>query len=67
MISGRRMESGNRYYRGERADFQCYFRASGQELPHNPYDQEVRELDSIRHGDVEMLNRSLAGNLSLEK
>lgn len=36
------------------------FEHQEQELPHNPYDQEVRELDSIRHGDVEMLNRSLA-------
>ena len=36
------------------------FEHQEQELPHNPYDQEVRELDSIRHGDVEMLDRSLA-------
>lgn len=36
------------------------FEHQEQELPHNPYDQEVRELDSIRHGDVEMFNRSLA-------
>ena len=36
------------------------FEHQEQDLPHNPYDQEVRELDSIRHGDVEMLNRSLA-------
>ena len=28
-------------------------------LPHNPYDQEKRELDSIRRGDKEMLRRSL--------
>ncbi len=40
--------------------FQRYFEHQEQELPHNPYDQEVRELDSIRHGDVEMFNRSLA-------
>ena len=36
------------------------FEHQEQDLPHNPYDQELRELDSIRHGDVEMLNRSLA-------
>ena len=36
------------------------FERQEQELPHNPYDQELRELDSIRHGDVEMLNHSLA-------
>lgn len=30
-----------------------------QALPHNPYDQEVREMDSIRRGDVEMLRHSL--------
>ena len=36
------------------------FEHQEQELPHNTYDQEVRELDSIRHGDVEMFNRSLA-------
>ena len=36
------------------------FEHQEQDLPHNPYDQEVRELDSIRHGDVEMFNRSLA-------
>ena len=29
------------------------------EIPHNPYDQEVRELDSIRRGDIEMLRQSL--------
>ncbi|MFR8855621.1 MAG: hypothetical protein ACLVG6_02480 [Dorea formicigenerans] len=40
------------------------FEHQEQDLPHNPYDQEVRGLDGIRHGDVEMLNRSLAGNLS---
>ena len=34
------------------------FEHQEQEIPHNPYDQELRELDSIRHGDVEMLNRS---------
>lgn len=28
-------------------------------MPHNPYDQERRELDSIRRGDREMLRRSL--------
>lgn len=36
------------------------FERQEQELPHNPYDQELREMDSIRHGDVEMLNRSLS-------
>lgn len=36
------------------------FERQEQELPHNPYDQELRERDSIRHGDVEMLNRSLS-------
>lgn len=28
--------------------------------PHNPYDQELRELDSIRNGDVERLKESIA-------
>lgn len=28
-------------------------------IPHNPYDQEVRELDSIRNGDLEKLSKSL--------
>lgn len=28
--------------------------------PHNPYDQEVRELNSIREGDIESLKRSWA-------
>lgn len=36
------------------------FERQEQELPHNPYDQELREMDSIRHGDVEMLNHSLS-------
>ena len=36
------------------------FQHQERELPHNPYDQEVRELDSIRKGDVEMLRRSLS-------
>lgn len=35
------------------------FQRQEYELPHNPYDQEVRELDSIRRGDVEMLRQSL--------
>lgn len=29
-------------------------------IPHNPYDQEKRELDSIRHGNTELLRQSLA-------
>lgn len=36
------------------------FQHQERELPHNPYDQELREMDSIRHGDVEMLRRSLS-------
>ena len=35
------------------------FHRQEAELPHNPYDQEKRELDSIRRGDKEMLRRSL--------
>lgn len=35
------------------------FHRQEYELPHNPYDQEVRELDSIRRGDIEMLRQSL--------
>lgn len=45
-----------------------------REMPHNPYDQEQRELDSIRRGDKEMLRRSLletyrgeVGQLSLNE
>lgn len=30
-----------------------------QEVPHNPYDQELREFSSIEQGNVEMLRRSL--------
>ena len=29
-------------------------------IPHNPYDQEKREMDSIRQGNVELLKQSLA-------
>lgn len=36
------------------------FERQEYELPHNPYDQEIRELDSIRRGDMEMLKRSLS-------
>lgn len=35
------------------------FQRQEYELPHNPYDQEVREMDSIRRGDLEMLKQSL--------
>lgn len=35
------------------------FQRQEYEMPHNPYDQEVRELDSIRRGDIEMLKQSL--------
>ena len=35
------------------------FQRQEYELPHNPYDQEVRELDSIRRGDIQMLKQSL--------
>lgn len=36
------------------------FQHQEQELPHNPYDQELREMDSIRRGDIEMLRCSLS-------
>ncbi|MDO4338538.1 MAG: AraC family transcriptional regulator [Eubacteriales bacterium] len=36
------------------------FQRQEWELPHNPYDQELREMDSIRRGDVEMLKQSLS-------
>ena len=39
---------------------QVIFRHQEQGLPHNPYDQELREMDSIRQGNVEMLRRSLS-------
>ena len=39
---------------------QVIFRHQEQELPHNPYDQEVREMDSIRLGNLEMLKKSLS-------
>lgn len=39
---------------------QVIFQHQERELPHNPYDQELREMDSIRQGDVEMLRRSLS-------
>ncbi len=35
------------------------FQRQEAELPHNPYDKERRELDSIRRGDKEMLRRSI--------
>lgn len=35
------------------------FQRQETELPHNPYDKERRELDSIRRGDKEMLRRSI--------
>ena len=35
------------------------FQRQETELPHNPYEQERREMDSIRRGDREMLRRSL--------
>ena len=38
------------------------FEHQEQEIPHNPYDQELREMDSIRRGDVEMLKHSMSGN-----
>lgn len=38
---------------------QTIFQHQEGELPHNPYDQEKRELDSIRKGDREMLSQSL--------
>ena len=39
---------------------QVIFQHQERELPHNPYDQELREMDSIRQGDVDMLRRSLS-------
>ena len=36
------------------------FEHQEQEIPHNPYDQELREMDSIRRGDVEMLKHSMS-------
>ncbi len=38
---------------------QVIFQHQERELPHNPYDQELREMDSIRQGNVEMLRQSL--------
>lgn len=38
---------------------QIYFRYQENEKLHNPYDQEVRELNSIREGDVDKLKKSL--------
>lgn len=39
---------------------QVIFQHQEWELPHNPYDQELREMDSIRQGNIEMLQRSLS-------
>ena len=39
---------------------QDIFEQQEQYGPHNPYEQELRELESIRTGDVEELNRSIA-------
>lgn len=39
---------------------QIIFQHQERELPHNPFDQELREMDSIRQGNVEMLRKSLA-------
>lgn len=36
------------------------FEHQEQEIPHNPYDRELREMDSIRRGDVEMLKHSMS-------
>lgn len=36
-----------------------YFHYQEQEKMHNPYDQEIRELKSIREGDIEGLKNSL--------
>ena len=38
---------------------QIIFQRQEREVPHNPYDQELREMDSIRQGNVEMLKQSL--------
>ncbi len=38
---------------------QVIFQRQEKEIPHNPYDQEKREMDSIRRGDSELLKRSL--------
>lgn len=35
------------------------FQSQERGLPHNPYDQEKREMDSIRKGNVQMLQKSL--------
>lgn len=35
------------------------FQKQETQIPYNPYAQEVREMDSIRRGDVEMLRKSL--------
>lgn len=39
---------------------QVIFQRQEQELPHNPYDQEIREMDSIRLGNLEMLKESIS-------
>lgn len=36
-----------------------FFRYQEKGITHNPYDQEIRELNSIRHGDVEQLKKCL--------
>lgn len=38
---------------------QVIFQRQEREVPHNPYDQELREMDSIRQGNVKMLEQSL--------
>lgn len=40
------------------------FERMENENPHNPYDQEVRELDSIRNGDLESFQKSIIESYS---
>lgn len=36
------------------------FTAQEEQIPHNPYDQEIREFSSIEQGDLDMLRKSHA-------
>lgn len=52
-------EKVNENYIHERKVGSVLFERMELENPHNPYDQEVRELNSIRNGDMESFQKSI--------
>ena len=52
-------EKVNKNYIHERKVGSVLFERMEFENPHNPYDQEVRELNSIRNGDLESFQKSI--------